>query len=78
MNLARSSFYYNPRGKDPEQMKAEADLRDKIEAICLGSLQKITYARYDVIVINNGPGGTISTSCEALRKPRTLPHRKWF
>jgi putative transposase len=35
MKLARSSFYYNPRGKDPEQMKAEADLRDKIEAICL-------------------------------------------
>jgi transposase InsO family protein len=35
MNLARSSFYYNPRGKDPEQMKAEADVRDKIESICL-------------------------------------------
>jgi len=33
--IARSSFYYNPRGKDPEQMKAEADVRDKIEAICL-------------------------------------------
>ncbi len=35
MKLARSSFYYNPRGKDPEQMRAEADVRDKIEAICL-------------------------------------------
>ena len=35
MKLARSSFYYNPRGKDPERMKAETDLRDEIEAICL-------------------------------------------
>jgi len=35
MKLSRSSFYYNPTGKDPEQMKAEADLRDRIETICL-------------------------------------------
>jgi transposase InsO family protein len=37
MKLARSSFYYRPRTKSPERMKAEADLRDKIEAICLES-----------------------------------------
>ena len=36
MKLARSSFYYKPRGKRPDGMKAEADLRDKIEVICLG------------------------------------------
>jgi len=35
MNLARSSFYYTPQAKDPERMKAEADLMDCIEAICL-------------------------------------------
>ena len=35
MKLARSSFYYKPKAKTPEQMKAEADLRDRIEAICL-------------------------------------------
>jgi transposase InsO family protein len=35
MKLARSSFYYKPKGKSPEQMKVEADLRDRIEAICL-------------------------------------------
>jgi len=35
MRLARSSFYYKPKGKSHEQMKAEADLRDRIEAICL-------------------------------------------
>jgi putative transposase len=35
MKLARSSFYYKPKVKRPDRMKAEADLRDKIEAICL-------------------------------------------
>ena len=35
MNLVRSSFYYKPRAKRPDQMKIEADLRDHIEAICL-------------------------------------------
>jgi transposase InsO family protein len=35
MKLARSSFYYKPRGKCPDRMKAEADLTDRIEAICL-------------------------------------------
>jgi putative transposase len=35
MKLARGSFYYKPRGKGADQMKAEADLRDRIEAICL-------------------------------------------
>jgi len=37
MKLSRSSFYYKPKGKIPERMGAEADLRDKIEAICLES-----------------------------------------
>jgi len=35
MKLARSSFYYRPKGNGPERMKAEADLRDRIESICL-------------------------------------------
>jgi len=35
MNLARSSFYYRPKAKSPDRMKAEADLVDIIEAICL-------------------------------------------
>ncbi len=35
MKLARSSFHYRPKAKDPDRMKAEADLRDRIEAICL-------------------------------------------
>ncbi len=40
MKLARSSFYYQPKLRSPERMEAEADLRDKIEAICL------EYTRY--------------------------------
>jgi len=35
MNLARSSFYYKPKTKSPDRMEAEADLVDRIEAICL-------------------------------------------
>ena len=35
MRLARSSFYRREGRGDPEQMKTEADLRDRIEAICL-------------------------------------------
>jgi putative transposase len=40
MKLSRSSFYYKPKSQSPERMEAEADLRDKIEAICL------EYTRY--------------------------------
>jgi putative transposase len=35
MSLARSSFYYRPRARSPDRLKAEADLMDRIEAICL-------------------------------------------
>ena len=35
MNLARSSFYYKHKDKNTEYRKAEADIRDRIEAICL-------------------------------------------
>jgi len=35
MGLPRSSFYYKPKGKSPQQMADEADLRDRIELICL-------------------------------------------
>lgn len=35
MGLPRSSFYYKPKGKSLQQMADEADLRDRIELICL-------------------------------------------
>ena len=40
MKVPRSSFYYKPKSQSLERMEAEADLRDKIEAICL------EYTRY--------------------------------
>lgn len=35
MRLARSSFYYKPKTRSPEELEKEADLRNRIEAICL-------------------------------------------
>jgi transposase InsO family protein len=35
MKLARSSFYYKPKTKSHERLKEEADLKDRIETICL-------------------------------------------
>jgi transposase InsO family protein len=35
MKLARSSFYHKPKDESPDRMEKEADIRDKIEAICL-------------------------------------------
>ena len=35
MNIARSTFYRRRKTRNPDRMKAEADLVDRIEAICL-------------------------------------------
>jgi len=35
MGLARSSYYYQPRGATPAKRQADADLRDRIEGIAL-------------------------------------------
>ena len=35
MNMARSTFYHRRKARNPDQVKAEADLVDHIEAICL-------------------------------------------
>lgn len=35
MNIAKSSFYYQPRSQSPERVKMEADLLDRMEAICM-------------------------------------------
>jgi transposase InsO family protein len=35
MKLARSSFYYQSKAGNPNQVETETDLRDRIEAICL-------------------------------------------
>ena len=47
MKLSRSSFYYRPKSSSPERMEAKADLRGKIESICLEfpryGYRRITY-----------------------------------
>ena len=35
MNIARSTFYHRGKGESPEQVKVDADITDRIEAICL-------------------------------------------
>jgi len=35
MKLARSSFYYKAKAKGPEELREEANVRERIEAICL-------------------------------------------
>jgi len=35
MGLARSSYYYQPRGASPAKLQADADLRDRIEELAL-------------------------------------------
>ena len=35
MKLARSSYYYQPNKEKPQKMQQEADLKGRIEAICL-------------------------------------------
>jgi len=50
MKLAWSSFYYKPRAKSPDLMKVEADLRDRIEAICLEQPDRAYSARFRKMV----------------------------
>jgi len=52
MKLARSSYYYRPRDKDAEK-KLDADLRDRIEAICLG-FPRYGYRRVTVALAREG------------------------
>jgi len=53
MNLARSGFYYKAGAYSSDQMKIEADLRDRIEAICLEfpcyGYRRVTHCRYTSI-----------------------------
>ena len=53
MNLAHSSFYYRPKAKEPDRMKVEADLRDRIEAICL-EFPRCGYRRVTYQLKNEG------------------------
>jgi putative transposase len=52
MKLARSSFYYRPRDKGAQE-KGDADLRDRIETICLG-FPRYGYRRVTVALKREG------------------------
>jgi putative transposase len=58
MRLAKSSFYYKVKAQSPQRLKAEADLRDKIEAICLefpryGYRRVTKQLQYEGCVVNH-------------------------
>ena len=58
MELAKSSFYYEPQAPDPVTMKGDMDIMDKIEAICLdfhgyGYRRVTRQLRYDGFQINH-------------------------
>ncbi len=48
MKLAKNIFHYKPKSLSPERMEAAADLRDKIEGICL------EYTRYGYRRVTHG------------------------
>jgi len=60
MNIARSTFYYKRKVKSSDRMKAEADLRDRIEAICL------EFPRY----------GYRRVTSQLKREGRTVNHKR--
>jgi transposase InsO family protein len=71
MKLARSSFYYKPRGRSPDQMKVETDLRDRIETICLG-FPRYGYRRVTCQLKREGKLRLMRESdllCRVKRKP---------
>jgi putative transposase len=60
MKLARSSYYYHPKAKSPESKKTDADLRDRIETICL------EFPRY----------GYRRVTCQLKREGEQINHKK--
>jgi len=58
VNIARSTFYRRPKTRNPDEMKAEADLIDRIEAICLefpryGYRRVTTQLKRDRLLVNH-------------------------
>ena len=78
MSLARSSFYYRPKAKDPDRMKAEADLRDRIETICLG-FPRYGYRRVTYQLKREGKQVNHKKVLRLMRESALLCHikRKW-
>ena len=78
MNLSRSSFYYKPEIKRPEQMMAEADMMDRIEAICL-EFPRYGYRRVTHQLRHEGWAVNHKKVLRLMRESDLLCHvkRKW-
>jgi len=78
MELARSSFYYQPNEPDPTMVKADLDILDRIEAICI-DLHGYGYRRvtqqlhYDGYSINHKKVLRLMRESDLLCQAR----RKW-
>ena len=77
MELARSSYYYQPKEPDPLVTKADLDIRDRIEAVCIDfpryGYRRVTYQlHYDGYVVNHKKVlrlmGESDLLCQARRK----------
>ena len=78
MKLSRSSFYYNSKAKSPEQMEAEADLRGRIETICL-EFPRYGYRRVTHQLKHEGRQVNHKKVLRLMRESDLLCHikRKW-
>ena len=81
MGLARSSYYYQPRGATPEKRQAEVEMQDRIEALAL-RFPRYGYRRMTVQLQREGfpvnhksaSGGRLMRESDLLVKCR----RKWL
>jgi transposase InsO family protein len=78
MKLARSSFYYQPNEPDPIMVKADLDIRDRIEGICIdfpryGYRRVAHQLRYDGYVVNHKKVLRLMRESDLLCQAR----RKW-
>lgn len=78
MKLVRSSFYYKPKVRNAEMMKIEADLVDRIEAVCL-EFPRYGYRRVTHQLKHEGWAVNHKKVLRLMRESDLLCHvkRKW-
>jgi transposase InsO family protein len=79
MGLSRSSYYDRPSGPSPEQRKAQADLRDRIEQIAL-KFPRYGYRRVTAQLQREGFGVNHKRVLRLMRESDLLvkARRKWL
>ena len=78
MKVTRSSFYYNPKARGADLMKVEADMVDRIEAICL-EFPRYGYRRVTHQLKHEGCQVNHKKVLRLMRESDLLCHikRKW-